>query len=139
MAAFTCNKVVRFHYCDPAGIIFYPNYLVLCNETVEDWFRDGLGTDFFTLHEELRRGVPMRHMECDFLAASRYGETLNYGLSVTRIGTTSFSIDVKAVCGETLRFRAKQTLVWADVNGPRATPIDPEWRDRLAAYLEENP
>ena len=137
MASFEREKVVRFHYCDPAGIIFYPNYLVLTNETVEDWFREGLGTDFHALHEDLGRGIPMRHMECDFMAASRYGETLRYALVVERVGNTSFTIRVTAHCGEELRYQAKQTLVWADVTGPRPTPIEPEWRERFAAFMEE--
>ena len=137
MTAFVREKRVRFHYCDPAGIIFYPNYLVLTNETVEDWFRDGLGTDFHALHQELGRGIPMRHMECDFMAASRYGELLQYTLVVERVGNTSLAIRVSARCGDELRYQARQTLVWADVQGPRPTPIEPEWRERFAAFMEE--
>jgi 4-hydroxybenzoyl-CoA thioesterase len=63
---FERTKLIRFHHCDPAGIVFYPQYLVLCNELVEDWFDEGMGVNFFTLHTELKRGVPMRHLETDF-------------------------------------------------------------------------
>ena len=28
---FERKKLIRFHHCDPAGIVFYPQYLVLCN------------------------------------------------------------------------------------------------------------
>ena len=34
---------IEWGHCDPAGIVFYPRYVELCNEMVEDWFADGLG------------------------------------------------------------------------------------------------
>jgi 4-hydroxybenzoyl-CoA thioesterase len=40
---FVREKRVRFHHCDPAGIVFYPQYFVLFHELMEDWFREGLG------------------------------------------------------------------------------------------------
>ena len=70
-APFEVAKQIRFHHCDPAGIVFYPQYFVLMNELVEDWFNEGLGVDFARFHTEERRGIPMAHVECDFLAPSK--------------------------------------------------------------------
>ncbi|MBT0963828.1 acyl-CoA thioesterase [Denitromonas iodatirespirans] len=133
---FKTSKLVRFHQCDPAGIVFYPQYLVLCNETVEDWFAQAHGVDFFDLHAKLQRGVPMRHLEAEFLAPTVHGETLEFSLVVEKVGGTSIKIRIEAWHGEQLRFCAHQTLVWADVSGPRAVPIDAEWRERFTRYLE---
>lgn len=33
---FTIEKLIRFHHCEPAGIVFFPQYLVLCNEGMEE-------------------------------------------------------------------------------------------------------
>src|SRR5205085_11874443 len=88
-APFVSEKLIRFHHCDPAGIVFYPQYFVLFNELVEDWFNEGLGVDFATFHTVDRLGVPMAHLECDFLAPSKIGETLTLTLRVKRIGRTS--------------------------------------------------
>ena len=35
---FTRDLIIRFEHCDAAGIIFYPRFFGLVNETVEDWF-----------------------------------------------------------------------------------------------------
>ena len=35
-SSFESDKLIRFHHCDPAGIIFYPQYFILFNELVED-------------------------------------------------------------------------------------------------------
>ena len=57
--AFVSDKQIRFHHCDPAGIVFYPQYFVLMNELVEDWFDRRLGIPFSDLHRDDRLGVPM--------------------------------------------------------------------------------
>lgn len=132
--AFERSKLIRFHHCDPAGIVFYPQYLVLCNELVEDWFAEGLGVDFRHLHEALRRGVPMRHLEAEFFAPSRQGEALTFRLVVASIGDRSLQLAITAETDGQVRFQARQTLVWADLDGPRAIAIDPEWRARFARY-----
>ncbi|KON81689.1 benzoyl-CoA thioesterase [Azoarcus sp. PA01] len=133
---FVCKKSIRFHHCDPAGIVFYPQCLVLCNEVIEDWFDEGIGIDFYKLHAEIRRGVPMRHLEVDFIAPSMHGDDLTFTLVVNRIGNTSMDITTTAAMGDEVRFRAKQTVVWADLGGaPRATPIEGEWRERFSRFL----
>lgn len=132
---FERKKLIRFHHCDPAGIVFYPQYLVLCNELVEDWFDEGIGINFYTLHAELRRGVPMRHMEADFLAPSMHGDELNFSLAVERIGGSSMTLAIAAEKDGKERFTARQTVVWADLTAaPRAVRIDGEWRERFARW-----
>ena len=95
-APFATEKLIRFHHCDPAGIVFYPQYFVLINELVEDWFDQGLGIDFARLHGELKRGVPVRRLECDFLSPSRIGERLTFTLALTKIGGSSLTARVEA-------------------------------------------
>ncbi|MBC7576171.1 MAG: hypothetical protein H7312_02260 [Tardiphaga sp.] len=34
---FTKKKLIRFHLCDPAGIVFYPQYFYLLSEAMEDF------------------------------------------------------------------------------------------------------
>jgi 4-hydroxybenzoyl-CoA thioesterase len=40
---FVRDKRVRFQHCDPAGIVFYPQYFVMIHELMEDWFTEALG------------------------------------------------------------------------------------------------
>jgi 4-hydroxybenzoyl-CoA thioesterase len=137
---FERNKLIRFHHCDPAGIVFYPQYLVLCNELVEDWFDEGLGINFFRLHSELKRGVPMRHLEAEFLAPSVHGDELEFSLAVEKLGGSSMVLMIRAAKDGRLRFSSRQTVVWAALDGaPRAVAIDGTWRERFGRYLEEVP
>jgi hypothetical protein len=55
---FRRERVIRFSDCDPAGIVFYPQYFVMFNGLLEDWFSDDLGVGFDALVLERRIGVP---------------------------------------------------------------------------------
>jgi 4-hydroxybenzoyl-CoA thioesterase len=133
-APFVVDKAIRFHHCDPAGIVFYPQYFVLMNELVEDWFNAGLGVDFGRFHAADGLTLPLAHLECYFLAPCGVGDVLRFSLAVTRIGTRSLTLAVEATCGGQTRLRATLVLVLASRETRAALPLDPEWRARLARF-----
>jgi 4-hydroxybenzoyl-CoA thioesterase len=131
---FVRQKLIRFHHCDPAGIVFYPQYFILFNELVEDWFEVGIGVDWAELHGERRRGVPMRRIECDFLSPSRIGERLDFRLAVASVGTTSIGLALEAAAAGAVRVRARAVLVYMDLDTHRPAPIEPALRTALSRY-----
>ena len=132
---FQRDTLIRFHHCDPAGIVFYPQYFVLFNELVEDWFDQGLGLDFAELHLRRRLGIPLAHVECDFLAPSQIGERLLMELAVEKMGAASVTLAVtcRAADGQQ-RLRAKLVLVLASLETRRAVPFPPELRGRIETF-----
>lgn len=134
-APFVSAKPIRFHHCDPAGIVFYPQYFVLFNELVEDWFNEGLGIDFARYHTEDRHGIPMAHLECDFLEPSKVGEVLQFCLTVRKIGGSSLTLAVDARAGPDVRVRATLVVVQASLESRRAVPFSAELRAKLARFL----
>ena len=134
-APFETLKQIRFHHCDPAGIVFYPQYFVLMNELVEDWFNRGLNVDFARFHTVERRGIPMAHIECDFVAPSMIGETLAFVLWVEKIGDTSLRLAVEARAGDEARVRATLVVVHASLETRRAVPFPAELREKLARFV----
>ena len=134
-APFVTQKQIRFHHCDPAGIVFYPQYFVLMNELVEDWFNRGLGVDFARFHTEARRGIPMAHIECDFLAPSMVGEVLDWVLCVEKIGGSSLTLAVEAKAGDKPRVRATLVVVHASLDTRRSVPFTQEFREKLARFV----
>ena len=134
-APFATDKLIRFHHCDPAGIVFYPQYFVLFNELVEDWFDRGLGVDFARLHVEQKRGVPMRRLECDFLSPSRIGEVLTFTLALKRIGNSSLHAEVEAAAAGVVRVRATLVLVYLSLETHRPVPIPDTLRTQLARFV----
>ena len=132
---FECDKLIRFHHCDPAGIVFYPQYFVLFNELVEDWFNQGLGVDFARFHVEQGLGVPMASIECRFLSPSKVGEMLHLSLSINRIGRSSLELNVTGTFGGETRVQATLTLVLAALKTMRSLPFPDDLRTRLERFL----
>ncbi|MCF8199667.1 MAG: acyl-CoA thioesterase [Sulfuritalea sp.] len=132
---FECDKLIRFHHCDPAGIVFYPQYFVLFNELVEDWFNQGLGIDFAKFHVEQGLGVPMGSIVCRFLSPSKVGEILRLSLSINRIGKSSLELNVIGRSAGVNRIQATLTVVLASLKTMRSSPFTDELRAKLEGYL----
>ena len=125
---------VRFSHCDPAGIVFFPQYLVLFNGLVEDWFTEGLGISYAQLIGARRVGLPTVRIEADFRAISRMGDDVTLGLAVERLGTSSLTLALDCRAGAEQRVAARQVLVFTDLDTHRATPMPPDVRQALAEF-----
>lgn len=133
-AMFEREVLIRFAHCDPAGIVFYPQYFVLLNGLVEDWFTDGLGTDFAELVTVRKIGNPTARMDCTFSRPSRLGDRLVLGLTVTKIGNSAIDLEVQGRVGDEIRLKARQTLVMCCLETMKSVPIPAEIRAGLAHY-----
>jgi 4-hydroxybenzoyl-CoA thioesterase len=122
---------IRFAHCDPAGIVFFPQYLVLTNALVEDWFNDSLGIDYANMIGERRIGLPIVKLDCEFTRPSRMGETIAFALSLTRVGQRSIGIVITGRGGDGVRFRAKQVLVTTSLETGESIAIPHDIRAAL--------
>ena len=55
---FTTRKMIQFFHCDPAGIVFYPQYFTILSEAKEE-FLIHIGHPMHRMINERRRGWPM--------------------------------------------------------------------------------
>ena len=132
-ARFERVYAIRFSHCDPAGIVFYPQYLVLFNHLVEDWFTEGLGVDYARMLGARRIGLPIVRLECDFRAISRMGDAVTFGLVTERVGGRSLTLALTARVADELRVTARQVLVFTDLDTHRAIDLPADVRAALAA------
>jgi 4-hydroxybenzoyl-CoA thioesterase len=133
-APFVSEKLIRFHHCDPAGIVFYPQYFILFHELLEDWFNRGLDLNYADFVSRERRGLPTAHIDCDFRVPSKIGDTVQMQLSVKRVGRTSLSILVRVCAGDEVRVTANQVLVLISLEDGSLVPIPPELRERFELF-----
>ena len=71
---FTTGKMIQFFHCDPAGIVFYPQYFYILSESKEELHAHG--HPMYRMINEQRRGWPMVRLETDFKRRSRYGDRI---------------------------------------------------------------
>jgi 4-hydroxybenzoyl-CoA thioesterase len=134
-AVFVREKLIRFHHCDPAGIVFFPQYFVLFNELVEDWFTHGLHEDYATMIAVDRVGVPMAHIDCDFVSPSKIGDVPRLELRVKRVGRSSLALYVEGSAKGELRVKANLVVVFASLEGTRAVAIPGHVREHIERFL----
>ena len=137
MSSFERSETVRFAHCDPAGIVFFPQYLVMLNTLVEDWFDRGLKIPYAEVIVGRRLGLPTVRLEVDFTAISRLGDVLVQRLQVVHAGRSSLQLSVTFHgAGDELRLRARQVLVCTSLEDhrPRAWPDD--LRAAIPAFME---
>lgn len=116
-------------------MVFYPRYLEMFNNLVEDWCREELNLPFSEVHSGRGWGLPTVHLNVDFVAPSFLGEVLSATLAVTNLGASSIAIDIlfRGPDGAD-RVRGKVVLVLMDTRRKRALTIPDEIRERIATF-----
>ena len=117
---------IRFGHCDPAGIVYFPQYFVMLNGIVEDWVSDGLGIPYAELLGPRRIGLPTVRIDTEFRAISRMGDEVSLGLRVEHLGRSSLTLTLDCSAGDELRVLARTVIVATslDTHRPVAIPDD---------------
>jgi 4-hydroxybenzoyl-CoA thioesterase len=136
---FERELMIRFSHCDPAGIVFFPQYLVMLNNLVEDWFTEELGIAYAELLGPRRVGLPTVSLSCEFTAPSRMGETVALGLAIERIGGASITLRLGCRLGDQARMSARQVLVATSLVTHRAIPLPDDVRAALEHFQSAHP
>ena len=134
--AFTRTVAIRFSHCDPAGIVYFPNYFDMFNGLIEDWYTEQLGVDYSNLILNEHFGFPFVHIETDFKIPSRMGEHLDLTLLLTRIGRSSLSVVIVGHLAGIERLRARLVTAMMSLETQHAIELPPALREKFEAYLK---
>ncbi len=134
---FERERTIRFSHCDPAGIVFFPQYLVMVNDLNEEWVGSLLGLPYADLIGRRRTGLPTVSLQCDFTAVSRMGEVVTLGLSVERLGAKSITLRHGCRLGDESRMAIRQVLVTTDLDTHRAIDIPADLRAAIETHASE--
>lgn len=131
---FCRTRMIRFSDCDPAGIVFYPQYFIMFNGLVEDWIDEGLGVGYRHLIVDRRIGLPTVRLEADFRAISQMGDQVQLCLAVQRLGTRSLTLQLQCVGADGgIRMQMQQVLVTTSLVDHRAVDIPADLRSAIAS------
>ena len=132
--AFSRTRRIRFSDCDPAGIVFYPQYFVLFNDLLEEWIDSFWTRGFADFIGRCRYGVPTVKIEARFTAISRPGDEVVLNLDVMRVGQRSFDLALACTgaADGSPRMSARQTLVTTSLETHRSVQIPAPLREALS-------
>jgi 4-hydroxybenzoyl-CoA thioesterase len=130
------RRPIRFEEVDAAGIVFFPRILGYCHEAMEDFFAP-LEGGYARLILERKIGLPAVHLDVDFTAPLRYGDTIDIRTTVDRLGRTSASLRYAVANAASGVIAATIVHVVVATDLVRLRPI--EWPADLRAVLESAP
>jgi 4-hydroxybenzoyl-CoA thioesterase len=135
---FQTSILVRFGDLDAAGIAYYPNLVNFLHEAFEDFFRGHVGRPYPEVYAE-GIGFPTVKVEMEFVSPVRYGDHVDVGLTVERIGRSSVQIRYEGSVQGRPVFHARNIAVVVDLKTFRPVPL-PDWlRARFAAAMAQAP
>lgn len=134
-SAFRVPRRIRFSDCDPAGIVFYPQYFVMFNGLMEDWVDGPLGIGFAELVSRRRIGLPTVRLEADFRAVSRFGDDVVLSLGLERLGGRSLTLALRceSAAGE-LRMAMRQVVVTTSLETHQAVDVPADLRAAIERF-----
>jgi len=125
---------IRFGACDPAGIVYTPEYLNLFNGVIEDWYGEALGVSYHELVGRRRTGLGYAHVAADFAKPSSMGDVLDVAVIVRKIGRASFTLTVHAFKEGVECVRATFVSVTTSLVDHKAIALPEDVRLALEAY-----
>jgi 4-hydroxybenzoyl-CoA thioesterase len=128
MAALVNRRTLTIEWgqCDPAGIVFYPHYLIIFDASTGLLFaRTGLAPS------EMRKrygivGMPLVEQGTKFLTPCRFDDEIIVESEVGEWGRSSFTVRHRVLKGGDLAVDGFEKRVWAVADPERPGRIKPE-------------
>jgi 4-hydroxybenzoyl-CoA thioesterase len=115
---------IEFGDCDPAGIVFYPNYFRMFDASTAYLFEAALGMKKIVWTKKFGiLGIAMVDTGAKFSRPSRFGDVVSIQTSITELRRSSFVVGHKLFNAGELAIEAHEVRVW--------TGVDPDNAERI--------
>ena len=123
MGALTNTRRIRIQWgdCDPMGIVFFPRYLAMFDDSTHYLFERALGINKFNAMLVYDfAGMPLVDVRARFLLPSRFGDDVDIESKIGEFRRSSFVVEHRLHKGDALAVECFETRVWI-----RRNPDDP--------------
>ncbi|WP_372604111.1 acyl-CoA thioesterase [Actibacterium sp.] len=99
MSIFVNQVQVSFGDCDPAGIVFYPNYFRWMDATFHAFLHDRVGGHAKLCRDLGARGLGLMEAKLSFRLPATEGRALEFAIEAIEWSGRSFTVNYRAVQG----------------------------------------
>ena len=123
--------------CDPAGIVFFPNYLRYFDAATNMLFLSALGLNKYEMIQKFGIvGIPLVDVGARFFIPSVFGEVVTVESTVAELGRASFRMQHRLLKGDAVAVEGYEKRVWTgrdpdDAGKLKSRPIPDEVIARL--------
>jgi len=137
MFTHTTKVEIQFGACDPAGIVYYPNYFRFFDNATA-----AMLSAAFAMHKRNWldhygiAGIPMVDTGARFIKPSSFGDVVEISSEITELGRSSFGVKHSVLRDGDLAIEAHEKRVWVvrdDNGGIRSAALPDEVRKLLGA------
>ena len=131
---FNKEQKVKFSHCDFAGIVFYPRFLEMLNELVEDWFEEVLDFSFLKMHPN--GGVPTVDLKIKFKSPTRLRDVLIKTLWVVELSDKSVTYGFEFTNKEKIVLGGTAVLVNVELDKIKKEIKPTSWNKEVRSKME---
>lgn len=131
---FSKTMAIRFQDCDPAGIVYYPNFLDKVEAVIEDWLDEALGKSYRDWIFLERGGLARVKVVCDFMKPCTMGDRLEITILLKKVERSSFELETIGRVGGEVYLKIGLVLVHISLESRKAIPFSDGFRAKLERY-----
>jgi acyl-CoA thioester hydrolase len=123
---------VRFHECDPQGVVFYAHYFAYVDVALTEMWREAFGS----YGDVIAAGTDVVVVQAasTFRASARFDDDLDVELRIERLGTTSMAMTTAIRRDDELLVDGRIVHVFVDAATMGKKAIPDHMRAALEAY-----
>jgi 4-hydroxybenzoyl-CoA thioesterase len=133
---------IEFGDCDPAGIVYFPNYFRMFDASTAYLFEAALGMKKIAWIKRFGiLGIPVVDTGAKFAKPSRFGDVVTITSTITEFKRSSFGVTHQLFNSGDLAIEGRETRVWvgADPANPQKLKSLPVPDEVVAAFSEAQP
>jgi 4-hydroxybenzoyl-CoA thioesterase len=123
--------------CDPMGIVFFPRYLAMFDDSTHYLFERALGlTKYKMMLAYDFAGMPLVDVRARFIVPSRFGDDVDIDSKIGEFRRSSFVVEHRLRKGDALAVECFETRVWIrrhpdDRDEMQSQPVPDEVKKRF--------
>lgn len=133
---FLIKRQVRWDECDPAGIVYTPNFVDYAVDTGRLFWR-AIARHEFGSENGCGLNLPVKQLSSVFHAPLACDDRFQMRARIVRVGTSSFAVRVLGVHQERPAFEVEITFVSVTTAPRRSSPLPDEFRAVLSRMMTQ--
>jgi len=121
--------------CDPAGIVYTPQFLDMVFQGMEHFWRDHVKIGWLDLQSETDITTPMVHVDMDFTAPARAGDEISIWMGIEKLGRSTIHYRARGMLDGVPLFVIRIISSTVDVKRFKSVEMPAVIREKLAPLI----
>lgn len=132
---FEVKRQIYWGECDPAGIVYTPNFLDMSFQAMEHFWQEDVQIGWLDLLAEQQVTMPVVHAEMDFTAPARSGDQISIWFAIEKLGRSTIHYRARGMMGQQPLFVVRIISSMVDQKIFKSAEIPVVIRDQITPFI----